>query len=236
MITRHRTADALLDGRTHGDGIDLAGRDAEIATFIAALRDDADRTPAPAPNAALVAIFDSGRDVRPLRAIAGDERRRRDAIVERARRRWTRTIAAPSIAGAVLFGGLAAAGALPAPLQHAAAHAAAHLGVTLPGSASPAHGPTPSAGVQIGGSTNAHAPGSSAPGSRPHGDHTTVTGGAHAHVTTPPASTQVPTSVGVTLTTPTIPRRVVPPTLPHLTVPTLPEPTGPITVPSVPLP
>src|SRR3954454_17319650 len=97
----------------------------DVEQFLTELRTVGDATAAPAPNAALVEILEGGRVPRASAAPRADV----------ARRRWLRPVVMPATIATVLFGGLAAAGALPAPVQHATARFAAHLGVTLPGHA-----------------------------------------------------------------------------------------------------
>jgi hypothetical protein len=85
-------------------------------------------TPAPEPRPALVARLDG---FTPLHAVpdplATPEPRRTSA-----RRRGLRPVAVAFVGGAVLFGGLASAGALPGPLQRVSADLGSHVGLDLP--------------------------------------------------------------------------------------------------------
>src|SRR5262249_10476577 len=110
------------------------------------LRDRGATAAPPRANAALAAILDGERDARPMHVVAADEPPAIAAAepTHATLRRWARRIAAPSIAGAVLFGGLASAGALPGPCRPAAARAGAPLGGPLPGrdAPGPSHAPS----------------------------------------------------------------------------------------------
>ncbi len=191
----------------------------DVETFIDELRTIAATTPAPVASGELAMMLDgdwtpAALSPAPLPATA------------RTRRRWPRVaIAAPAFA-AVLFGGFAAAGALPSPLQHATARFVAHLGVTIPDHHADAHRP-------------AHRPAAhhAAP-TAPARGHTATTAPRHGHGRA--ATDRSRTSVTGTshVTTPTSvapnPSHILPP-VPPVTVPGLPPVTvPPVTVPTLP--
>ena len=235
MSSRSRTADALLDGRRVDDERELRSH-RDVERFLGELRSTASAHAAPAPNAALTAILDG-------RAPIGRTHEVGDASGARARvrpfvpaRRWLRAgTCVPSAVFAVLFGGLAAAGALPAPVQHATAHFASHFGVTLPGASRSRHVPSTAPATAVTHATPAGAPDSRsdhherAPATKQSQVHT----GAGARASTGATAN----SSGANRRGPVPPLRVAPLPTPHLTVPTLPAPTvtaPPVTVPAFP--
>ncbi len=210
--------------------------------------------PAPAPSAALLARMDAGR-------VGEDDDSSPGAVVvplvrPRARVRY---LVAAMVAGFVVFSGLAAAGALPDPLQREVSSLMSHVGIDIPspddGHAAPGATESDHSGRAGGGSTastvgsGASTPSSpGAPGSAT--GSTTPTGGA-----APPANSPVDGVLGIVggitggATTTTVPPGdgldlppiTTPPdaTLPPVTVGpiTLPPTTlPPVTIPTLPLP
>ena len=121
MKRRARAADELLAGRAISDG-HAARRHVEVERLFGDLRTVAEHAPAPRPNAALVAALDGGRGRLPVFQLADDVQTLDTRDHERAAplatlRRWLRPAIVPSAVAAILLGGLAGAGALPAPLQ-----------------------------------------------------------------------------------------------------------------------
>jgi hypothetical protein len=101
--------------------------DPPVAAFLATLAGYGETAP-PEPRPALVARLDG---YTPLHAVP-DPLATPPAPAARSRRRVLRPLAAACVGGAVLFGGLAAAGALPAPLQRVSAEVGARIGIDLP--------------------------------------------------------------------------------------------------------
>src|SRR4051812_47560121 len=146
----------------------------DVEQFVTELRMIGDTSATPEPGAALHAVLEGGRTPR-ANAVAA------------TRRRWLRPVVLPATVATVLFGGLAAAGALPAPVQRATAGFATHLGVSIPGHTTRGHRSSPAPGPSVrangGVSTAAHTGSSSA---RPAGGtHSSSSGAA-----TPPANAQ----------------------------------------------
>ncbi|HEY3831478.1 MAG TPA: hypothetical protein VGO03_04245 [Acidimicrobiia bacterium] len=252
MKKRARASDALLAGRAMSDGTTARGQ-VEIERFFGELRNVAEHAPAPRPNAALAAVLDGGRGRLPVFEFADGARAQERETRFATLRRWLRPAIVPSAVAAVLLGGLgglAGAGALPAPLQHATARVVSHLGVSIPGDThhtGPAH----------------HAPHTTSPGahhsatnSPPARSSTPSTTSTHHRttVTSAPPSASTPTSTpgGTTGGTPgstpvitvpgtgiTVPLPVSPPSvpgvpkIPSITVPTVPN-LPPLTVPRLP--
>jgi hypothetical protein len=102
--------------------------DPQVRAFVEELAAFGDAAP-PEPRPALVARLDG---FVPLHAVP-DPLASPPAHAARARRRGMRAIAAACVGGAVVFGGLATAGALPDPLQRATAEVGARIGIDLPG-------------------------------------------------------------------------------------------------------
>jgi hypothetical protein len=205
---------------------------------------------APAPSATLAALMHAGEVTSDHE---GDDDRR-DAVVLPFRRPRSRVrmryLVAALVASFVALSGLAAAGALPDPLQRQVSSVVSHLGIDLPTPA-PAHGdgPTRAPAGPNGSerpsatSTTVATPGAAAddPGDAP-GPATTGPGSA------PPTALQAPAlgdvgAVGGAGTPTTLPPgggvelppiSVPPLTLPQITLPPLNLP--PLTVPLLPLP
>ena len=216
---RHRDSEALLDGTPVARGAGLG----EVERVISGLRIEAAVMPAPAPRPRLAATLDGRRPLPPasdpVPDLARDATRR-----TRASLRLRVSVVAAAIS-AVLFGGLAAAGALPAPVQRTSAQVMSHLGVQIPGRTTSPHRPSSHIAPRTG---NTHAP-TSAVVHPKSPSNTTVT--IPASATTPlPTGTTLPTSATVT-TLPISPTSPVAPTLPKSpTLPTLPGATV-VTVP-----
>jgi hypothetical protein len=192
--------------------------------------------PAPAPSAALAARMDAG-----WIGTADDEDRAVVVPLVRRPRLRVRYLVAALVAGFVAMSGLAAAGALPDPLQRGVASVASHLGIDLPnpdrGSGSgPAdggsggHGPsggTPSGSTPGGaGSSSGGNEGSS--GSGASGSSSSTSAGS-------PTTTTLPGVGGLGgVPTPTLPPVTPPPVSLPVTVPPVSLP--PVTVPPISLP
>jgi hypothetical protein len=142
--------------------------DDRVAAFLAALAARGETVP-PEPRPALVTRLDGST---PLHAVP-DPLATPPAPAAHSRRRARRPLAAAFVGGAVLFGGLAAAGALPAPLQRVTADVGARVGIDLPvpDRAEPAPAPRPAgsrpplASRPGSGAASSGARGSSTPGS-----------------------------------------------------------------------
>jgi hypothetical protein len=185
--------------------------------------------PAPAPSAALAIRMDEGRI-----GTAGDDRRAVVVPLIRRPRLRVRYLVAALVAGFAAMSGLAAAGALPDPLQRGVASVASHLGIDLPnpdgGSGS---GPADGRSGGHEGSSGSGASGSSS-GTTPSTPTTaTLPGlGGLGGVPTPtlPPVTAPPVSVPPVSLPVTVPPLSLPPvTVPPLTVP-------PISLPPISLP
>lgn len=120
-LTRTR-AQALLDAPGPSTPDDEA-----VRGFLDELRREYGTTVAPEPQPALVARLDGHR---PLHALP-DPLAPPDGCLVR-RRTVARPIAAALVGGTVVLGGLAGAGALPAPVQRATADLGRHVGLHLP--------------------------------------------------------------------------------------------------------
>jgi len=166
--------------------------------------------PAPAPSAELRARMDAGR--------VGDDDRR-DAcvvpLVRRPARTRARYLVAAMVATFVAFSGLAAAGALPDPVQRGLSSLMAHVGIDVPTPADPGRPPISPA-----------LPGAAALPAAPDqtGSPSSAGGSGAASATTAPAAT-APSATTVPATT--APAGAVAPTDP--TTPT--DPSTPVTLP-----
>jgi len=211
--------------------------------------------PAPAPSAALLARMDAGQ--------VGDDDTSLDAavvpLVRPRPRARVRYLVAAVVAGFVAFSGLAAAGALPAPLQRQVSALVSHVGIDLPspddGHATPRRPESgrpdgPRAGSDVGATGSGEstptsttlAPGAAAPstapagvaapsGDSPLGGVLGAVGGITGGVTT----TTLPPSGGLGLPPVTVPEVTLPPvTLGPITVETTLPPVLPL--PPLPLP
>jgi hypothetical protein len=200
---RRRDTDGLVEGhRVESDsGLD------DVDAFLDAMRSEFGSTPAPEPRPTLASTLDGRRPLRP----ASGPRVHTTFPARRPRRTRLRPVAAVAAAGAVLFGGLASAGALPGPVQRATADVTSHVGIELPGRTET----QPDVHVQDGsGSGDSSKPAEPRPGVTP----TTAPSAPGAPAQPAPAPTTVPAPSAPTV-----------PTVPSLP---LPEPT-PTTVPNL---
>ncbi|HEY3672563.1 MAG TPA: hypothetical protein VGN51_16625 [Acidimicrobiia bacterium] len=213
---------------------------------------------APAPNAALAELLESGEIGRDV-----DDDERRDAVVvplvrPRAPVRMRHLVAA-MVATFVLFSGLAVAGALPDPVQRQVSSVVGHLGIDLPSPASspsidaPASPNAPDHPTSTSSSTGAPSTGADGATGSPGANSATgtPTGGTLAPGATPTTSpsgtdlgdvgavtgetppTTVPSNPGGLLELPPI---ALPPiNLPPLTLPPITLPQLPIPLPSLPI-
>ncbi len=195
---------------------------------------------APAPTATLTALIDAG-------GVVDDDSRDTAAVVvpfarPRPRMRM-RYLVAALVASFVAMSGLAAAGALPDPLQRGISSVVSHLGIDLP-NPQPGHGggdgPGPSnngSGGNGGGGTGAGSTATSttAPSNGrddKHGSSTAGTTVPHGTATTLPGGVTVPGSTPTTLPGGLPPITVPPVSVPPISVPPISVP--PITVPQLP--
>ena len=118
----HAIADAVL----RGEPITASPAWRDVASFLDDLRLESAATSAPTPSPPLEALLDRPT-ARVLRTAEPDARRRTRVLLR------LRPVAALCAASCVTFGGLAAAGALPGPLQHAGATFGSRFGVGIPG-------------------------------------------------------------------------------------------------------
>jgi hypothetical protein len=202
--------------------------------------------PAPAPSAALAARMDAG-----WIGTADDEDRAVVVPLVRRPRLRVRYLVAALVAGFVAMSGLAAAGALPDPLQRGVASVASHLGIDLPNpdggsSSGPADGGTGGHGP-AGGTPNGSTPGGAGSSSGGHEGSSGSGASGSSAGTTPgtPTTTTLPGLGGLGgVPTPTLPPVTAPPvslppvslpvTVPPLSLPPVTVP--PLTVPPISLP
>ena len=146
----HAIADAVL----RGEPITASPAWRDVASFLDDLRLESAATSAPTPSPPLEALLDRPT-ARVLRTAEPDARRRTRVLLR------LRPVAALCAASCVTFGGLAAAGALPGPLQRAGATFGSHFGVGIPGATrTPAVPPADAAAAEPAGySPKAHAAG-----------------------------------------------------------------------------
>lgn len=124
-LLRRRDTEALVAGTRVEDDPALD----PVDSFLDTMRTEFGATTAPEPRPTLAATLD-GR--RPLRPAAGPVVR--PTFPEpRPRRRFAKPAAVVAATGAVLFGGLATAGALPGPVQRTTAELGTRIGIHLPG-------------------------------------------------------------------------------------------------------
>jgi hypothetical protein len=198
---RRRDTEALLDGRLLSGDHPLAN----VGGFLDTMRADYSFQPPPLPRPALAAILVEGR--RPLRSVSAPRPVRPQAVRAWRWPQWNvrlRTlVVALTTTGAVTFGGLATAGALPGPLQRASADLSAQVGIDLPRpvNARPTQHHHTTAPRPATGTSGPAGPAAKSP-SDPTGQPTTVTGPT-ARIVLPgsPAPTPVP-SPSVPITTP----------------------------------
>jgi hypothetical protein len=120
---RHAEADAVVEGRAVPASL------ASVAVLVGELRSEFGASEAPVPRPALATRLDGHR---PLHAVPDPSDTVDEVARVRRRRRGLRPAAAAVTAGVVVFGGLAAAGALPGPLQRASADLGEMVGIELP--------------------------------------------------------------------------------------------------------
>jgi hypothetical protein len=220
LTTRHSRADRLVAGTANA----VHPRDARVDRFLDDLRTSAASERAPEPNSVLASLLVDGRPRAGAPPInAASLRPRATSARPRARLR----LAAIIVAGTTALCGMAAAGALPAPVQHAVARVVQHIGIDLPGAPAPHRAPSrPRRGTRP----------------APHGATTTVanppttsgaTGGAPGTAPSPP-SAPLPSVTLPTVTLPAVPGGGVSvPTVP--TLPTVsPGAVPPIATPTIP--
>ena len=210
LLLRRRDSDALLEGHPLDAGVDLA----EVDAFLAEMRADFAALPAPTPRPTLAATLDGRRELRPASGPTP-----KPTVPEPGPRvhYHFKPVAALLAGGLALFGGLAAAGALPGPIQRATADATSHLGIDLPGMPSPTAPPASVRG-----------------GARSHDDHGNgegTTPGTHPRSATDPDGRTSTTTPGGTTATTVVPGAPTAPSTPSVTVP----PVVP-TTPTLPLP
>lgn len=182
LTNRNQRVEDLIVGRAHP----TSGPDAAVDRFLHALRMTIDAEPAPRPTPALHARLRDGRPVRVVSLARWNTGRR---LQRRARTMVL--VAATSVAA---FSTVTAAGALPAPVQHASAVLADKLGIHVPDPTAPRHAPRP----------NPRPAGSSpqpSPSTNPSQPVTPTTGSSTA---VPSAPIPVPLQPGVP-TSPTVP-------------------------------
>jgi hypothetical protein len=207
-VLRRHDSDALLDGETLGTDGELD----DVEAFLADMRLEFSALPAPEPRPTLAATLDGRRELRP--ASSGPVPK--PTVPEpgpRVHYRF-RPIAAMLVSGAVLFGGLATAGALPGPLQRATAEATSHLGIHLPGDTTSPPAAVPSRSDHRGSDGT-----STTSGSGPDRVSGTATTTPQPSAT---STTVVPPVAGAPTTPATTPTVELPP--PLITTPTLPAP------------
>jgi hypothetical protein len=193
--------------------------------------------PAPAPSRALAERIDAG-----WIGTADDDRGAVVVPLVRRPRLRLRYLVAALVAGFVLMSGLAAAGALPDPLQRGVASVSSHLGIDLP---------NPDRGAGSGpadGGTGGHGPSGTTPnGSTPAGsgsssgghEGSSGSGAPGSGVTTtagPPTTTTLPGVGGLAGVPPTTLPSGTPPPVPVPPVSVPPVSVPPVTVPPISLP
>jgi len=223
LFVRRQDTEALLNGEPLGEHTDLG----DVETFIADLRLEFGAMPAPEPRPTLAATLDGRRELRPASGPTP-----KPTFPPAQPKHPLRPVAVVFTAGAVLFGGLAGAGALPGPAQRAAARLGSTVGLHLPGETTPVDSK-----VRVGPATTIENDDKNANGG--NGSQTTTSGPPTSSTSIPGTS---PTTTGtaggsVVPTTPTLPRPgtgvtvpTVPtaPTVPGITIPPLPVPDSPL--------
>jgi len=209
---RRRDADALLDGEPiEGDsGLE------DVEAFLADVRLEFGAMPAPAPRPTLAATLDGRRELRP--ASNPGPKPKLTFPDRQPRPRRLRPVVAVFATGAVLFGGLASAGALPGPAQRVTAELGSHLGIDLPGATTSGTDDDGTSGTSR--TTSPAATPTSRPGTSP------TTAPARGTDPTPadPPPAVVPT---VPIAPPSTPPSTLAGVAPTLPTPTLPEPEPP---------
>lgn len=129
-LLRRRDTEALIDGIVDGDPVNGAAGLDDVEAFLSEMQTAFGAAPPPAPRPTLASTLD-GR--RPLRPASSGPRPKPTIPARRPRSHRFRPAAVVFATGAVLFGGLAGAGALPGPVQRGTAELASHVGIHLPG-------------------------------------------------------------------------------------------------------
>ncbi len=221
LFVRRRDTDALLNGEPLSDDSDLG----DVEAFLADMRLEFGALPAPEPRPTLAATLDGRRELRP----ASGPTPKPTFPPAKPKSHALRPVAVVFATGAVLFGGLASAGALPGPAQRAAARIGSTVGLHLPGEAT-----TPvDTKVHVGPATTTDNDGTGGAGRT--GGRTTPSGAATSSTSVPGTSPTTAATPGAPAvpTTPTTPNGAVAPTVPTVpTVPTLPK----VYLPQPPLP
>jgi hypothetical protein len=208
-LLHRRDSEALVEGRPVDDDAGLEDVDA----FLTTMRSEFAAAPAPEPRPTLAATLDGRRELRPKSGPTPKP----TFPTPRPRTHWgLRPVAAVFATGAVLFGGLASAGALPGPVQRTTANLGSHVGLHLPGGADAT--PVSDDGQPRTGPSESTTP--SSKGER--------SGRPAATPSTTPTTPAAPTAP-VVPTIPTGPTSGVTPTPTVPTIPTLPTPS--VTVP-----
>lgn len=207
-LLRRRDTEAVIDGIIEGRPVDgNAGLD-DVEAFLSDTRIEFGAMPAPEPRPTLASTLD-GR--RPLRPASSGPRTKPTIPDPRPRRHLFRPAAVVFASSAVLFGGLASAGALPGPVQRSTAELTSHVGIHLPG-APAAPKPSPD---QVD-------PGVDVPRTGAHDAPSTTTQPPAGTTATmvPSVVPTTPTTLPTVPTTPTIPKLPLPvPRLKHLPSP-----------------
>jgi hypothetical protein len=161
----------------------------------------------PEPRPALVARLDGFTPLHAVPAPLATRPTRRAGV----RRRGLRPVAAAFVGGAVLFGGLAGAGALPGPLQRVSAQLGSHIGLDLPEPGADGSAPSaPASTVAPRGSGSGSAPGG------PGGGRATPRSSPDARASDAPPAVPGAGSTDAPLP---IPLPSIPPTIPSVTTP-----------------
>jgi hypothetical protein len=209
-LLHRRDSEALIEGQPvdEDSGLD------DVKMFLTSMRSEFAATPAPEPRPTLAATLDGRRELRPKSGPAPKP----TFPKPRPRTHWgLRPVAALFATGAVLFGGLAGAGALPGPIQRTAASVGSHVGLHLPGRS----GATP-AGRDDGQPRTGPSESTSPSSKRNRSGESATTPSTAPTTPTIPAVPAVPT-------VPTLPNPGARPTPTVPTIPALPTPT--VTVP-----
>ena len=129
-LLRRRDTEALIDGIVDGHPVNNAAGLDDVEAFLSEMQTEFGATPAPAPRPTLASTLDGRRPLRP----ASSGPAPKPTIPEpRPRPHLFRPAAVVFATGAVLFGGLASAGALPGPVQRGTAELTSHVGHPPPG-------------------------------------------------------------------------------------------------------
>jgi hypothetical protein len=214
LFVRRRDTEALLSGEPLDDDSALN----DVAAFLAEMRLEFGAMPAPEPRPTLASTLDGRRELRPESGPAPKP----TFPPARPKSHRMRPAAVVFATGAVLFGGLASAGALPGPAQRATARFGSELGIHLPGETT-----TPTPKARVGPATTKENDGTDRPTSTsgPATSSTTVPGTSpttapapgSSVLPTPPTIPGVDTGSGVV---PTVPTTTKPPTLEAPQLPT----------------